>query len=123
MPDGAWHLAKAGRFETFLDAIAAIESRHPEWAVIAHFYTVLHYVDGFYATRGLPHIGGHNRRRQLLRNFDETRAIEDAYRLLEKASQEARYEGAPFGVSDLERSKQLYTEVRTRIRRTLVLDA
>ena len=98
MPAAPWHLAKAGRFETFLDAIAAIESQHSEWAVIAYFYTVLHYVDGFYATRGLPQIGGHNRRRQLLRHFDETRAIEDAYRLLEKAPQEARYEGAPFGV-------------------------
>ena len=123
MPDASWHLAKAGRFETFLDAMSAIERHHPEWAVIAHFYTVLHYVDGFYATRGLSRIGGHHRRRQLLRSFDETRAIEGAYRLLEKASQDARYEGTPFDDSDVERSRRLYGEVRTAMRRTLGFDA
>jgi hypothetical protein len=54
MPDAAWHVAKASRFETFLDAISPIERQHPEWAVIVHFYTALHYVDGFYATKGIP---------------------------------------------------------------------
>ena len=122
MPDAAWHLVKAGRFETFLGAMAAIELQHPEWTVIAHFYTVLHYVDGFYATRGLTVIGGHRRRRQLLRTFDETRAIENAYRLLEKASQDARYEGTPFNSSDVERSRRLYSEIRAAMRRILALD-
>ena len=123
MPDTAWHLAKAGRFEAFLDAISAIELQHPEWTVIAHFYVVLHYVDGFYATRGLSRIGSHTRRRQLLRALDETRMIEDAYRFPEKASQEARYEGPPFDASDVEQSRRIYSEIRTAMRRTLVLDA
>lgn len=123
MPDAASHLAKAVRFETFLDAISAMQLQHPEWTVIVHFYIVLHYVDGFYATRGLTRIGSHSRRRQLLRSFGETRMIEDAYRLLEKASQEARYEGTPFDDSDVEQSKRIYGEIRTAMRRTLVLDA
>ena len=45
MPDAAWHLAKAARFEAFLDAASVTETQHPEWTVIAHFYTVLHYVE------------------------------------------------------------------------------
>ena len=53
--------------------------------------------------------------------FAETSAIEDAYRLLEKASQEARYEGDPSDREDLERSKRLYAEVRTGMRRALRL--
>ena len=121
MPDAAWHLAKAARFEAFLDAASVTEAQHPEWTVIAHFYTVLHYVDAFYATKGHGHIGGHGRRRQLLRMFVETSTIEDAYRLLEKASQEARYEGEPFDHADLERSRRLYAEVRTGMRRALRL--
>lgn len=123
MPDVAWHLAKAVRFETFLDAISAMPRQHPEWTVIAHFYIVLHYVDGFYATRGLTRIGSHSRRRQLLRSFAETRMIEDAYRFLEKVSQEARYEGTPFDDSHVEQSRRLYGEIRTAMRRTLVPDA
>jgi hypothetical protein len=121
MPDAAWHLAKAARFEAFLDAASVIEAQHPEWIVIAHFYTVLHYVDAFYATMGHAHIGGHSRRRHLLRAFTETTTIEEAYRLLEKASQEARYEGEPFDQADLERSKRLYAEVRAGMRRALRL--
>ena len=121
MPDAPWHLAKAARFETFLDAASPTEVQHPEWIVIAQFYTVLHYIDAFYATRGQLHIGNHGRRRQLLRTFAETNAVEDAYRLLEKASQEARYEGEPFDSTDLERSKRLYIDVRTPLRRALGL--
>ena len=121
MPDATSHFTKAVRFETFLDAISAIQLQHPEWTVIAHFYIVLHYVDGFYATRGLTRIGSHSRRRQLLRSFDETRVIEDAYRFLEKASQEARYEGTPFDASDVERSRRLYSELRAAMRRNLTL--
>ena len=121
MPDAAWHLTKAARFEGFLDAASVTEAQHPEWIVITHFYTVLHYVDAFYATKGHAHIGGHGRRRHLLRAFSETSTIEEAYRLLEKASQEARYEGEPFDQADLERSERLYAEVRTEMRRALRL--
>ncbi len=121
MPDAAWHVAKASRFETFLDALSPIERQHPEWAVIVHFYTALHYVDGFYATKGHTRIAGHRRRRQLLPDFEEMRTIEGAYRLLEKASQEARYEGAAFDGSHVERSKRFYVEVRTALRRALSL--
>ena len=121
MPDVACHLAKAARFEAFLEAASVIEAQHPEWLVIAHFYTVLHYVDAFYATQGHAYIGGHSRRRHLLWMFAETSAIEDAYRLLEKASQEARYEGEPFDHADLDRSRRLYAEVRTGMPRALRL--
>ena len=121
MPDAAWHLAKAARFEAFLEAASVTEAQHPEWLVIAHFYTILHYVDAFYATQGHAYIGGHSRRRRLLRTFAETGTLEAAYRLLEKASQEARYEGEPFDQADLTRSKRLYAEVRTPMRRALRL--
>ena len=121
MPDAAWHLAKAARFEAFLEAASVTEAQHPEWLVVARFYTILHYVDAFYATQGHAHIGCHSRRRHLLRVFAETSTIEDAYRLLEKASQEARNEGEPFDHADLERSRRLYAEVRTGIRRALRL--
>jgi hypothetical protein len=121
MPDAAWHLAKAARFEAFLETMSATEGQHPEWIVIAHFYTALHYVDAFYAMKGHVSIGGHSRRRQLLRGFPETRRIEDTYRLLEKASQEARYEGERFDHADLERSQRLYAEIRTAMRRALGL--
>ena len=104
MPDAAWHLAKAARFEAFLEALSANDNEHPEWIVIVQFYTALHYVDAFYAVRGHVHVGGHGRRRQLLRTFPETSAVEDVYRLLEKASQEARYEGEPFDQVDVQRS-------------------
>jgi outer membrane protein assembly factor BamD (BamD/ComL family) len=81
----------------------------------------LHYVDAFYATKGHAYIGGHGRRRHLLRTFTETSTIEEAHRLLEKASREARYEGEPFDQADLERSKRLYADVRTGMRRALRL--
>ena len=48
--------------------------------------------------------------------------IEHAYRLLEKASQDARYEGPPFDHSALDRSRRLYPDIRTAMRRTLALD-
>ena len=64
MPDAAWHLAKAARFEGFLDEASVIEAQHPEWIVIAHFYTVLHYVDAFYATKGHALTSGSRSTRQ-----------------------------------------------------------
>jgi len=111
MPDRDWHISKAERFESFLKQINTAGQAHKEWIVTTWFYICVHYADAFLATKGRLFIPDHSDRRRWLGWYPETRSLEDsAYRLLEKASKEARYEGEPH-----------YTKVRSVLRGILGL--
>lgn len=87
MPALHRHLPQAERNESAADAIASLPDRHPDWEVTMLFYSALHYVDAFLATRGL-HPRNHCERHDLLSNLTD---ISEYYQILFKRSMNARY--------------------------------
>jgi hypothetical protein len=113
------HVVQAERFEAFLRILPA---GHPyrEWVVVVWFYIALHYVEAFLVIHRRAR-RDHTTRRDEMRAHQETKAILTDYHQLEKASQEARYEGTPFTNLDLTALEPKYIAVRKAMRSALGL--
>ena len=86
------HLVLAQRNEQFVDEIASLPQRFPEWEITALFYSALHYASAFLATQG------HNPENHHLRNQlvgDLTSAGTD-YQNLFRLSLNARYQRSTY---------------------------
>ncbi len=87
MPNRQRHLTKARENENLADTMASLPDRHTDWEVTMLFYSALHYVDAFLATRGV-HPKTHRERINLLAN---TTNFARDYRTLLRRSMNARY--------------------------------
>ena len=86
------YLALAERNEQFVEAIASLPQRFPEWEITTLFYAALHYANAFLATRGHAP-GNHARRNELITNLTNVgQDYHDLYRL----SLNARYRGVSY---------------------------
>ncbi|MYC36576.1 MAG: hypothetical protein F4X66_06640 [Chloroflexi bacterium] len=86
------YLALAERNEQFVEAIASLPQRFPEWEITTLFYAALHYANAFLATRGHDP-GNHARRNELIVNLTNVgQDYHDLYRL----SLNARYRGISY---------------------------
>lgn len=104
MPGTAQHLEQAQHNERFFSGIDT--DTYSDWAVIALFYSALHYVDAYLAKEGIVDPGGHDSRDEFVRRYPTTRAIWPQYRRLKSFSMSARYYAARFArgeVKGLER--------------------
>lgn len=82
------HLNLAERNEQFVEAIASLPQRFPEWEITALFYSALHYASAFLATQG-HNPESHHRRNQLI---GELTGIGTDYQNLFRLSLNARYQ-------------------------------
>lgn len=86
------HLEQAERNEELANAISRLETRFTEWEVTVLFYSALHYVSAFLATRGYEAKNHHERRNLIAQHTD----VANEYDNLLQHSLDARYEMKEF---------------------------
>lgn len=88
MPTADQHRVKAEGNRKFLATISLAD--HPDWVVVAAFYTALHVVERLRAASGQGHSRGHSERRTYIQHKHPE--IHTHYHMLENGSLLARYE-------------------------------
>ena len=79
--------------------MASLPDRYTEWEVVMLFYSALHYVDAFLATRGL-HPQSHFERKDLVASLT---SLARYYEILFKRSMNARYHLYQFTPQEVDR--------------------
>ena len=82
------HLRQAEHNRDFANSLDA--SKYSDWIAIALFYSALHYLDAFLATKG-HHPGGHPVRDGFVAMVVELKPIYNEYRTLKNSAHTARY--------------------------------
>jgi len=95
MPSSAAHGERARDNEAFAAALDLASAIQRSWAVVALFYSALHWVEAYLATKDM-HPGNHMVRSRLAGTDTNLRPIYLHYRELEDMSRHARYELRPF---------------------------
>ena len=100
MPDSAAHVAQAATNEALAQQL---EASYAEWALTAHFYAALHYVEAYFfdnATSTQPqHYLAHGKRDQGVAQRLQPR--HNGYLTLKDSTQDARYECMVFATVDV----------------------
>lgn len=83
---------------------------YPDWLATGLFYTALHYIDAFLATKGY-HPGKHDVRDGFVAKVQELRPLHDHYRALKDSSRTARYyPPASFSPAHLQNLRNIHLE-------------
>ena len=93
MPDEADHFTQAEKNKQVADFLAAnstVANRYSQWEVVTMFYSALHYVDAFLATKGI-HPPDHITRNGHVAIQYELKPISNNYQNLYHRSKDARY--------------------------------
>jgi hypothetical protein len=70
MPSFSEHLNQAKRNKEFLGEIPAdVKTRYPEWVIIVHFYTAVHYIEAILDKLHNAHSKDHQDRFKLIMRF------------------------------------------------------
>ncbi len=89
--DKRLHLFRAESNSEFLNSFDLERAQHIDWALVAIFYTALHYVDSFLSVNGHVEIkGGHLKRNDLV--HEKLNAIAELYMQLYWSGRSARYD-------------------------------
>ena len=100
MPSKSEHRAKAEHNERFVGTLAA---PYFDWAVCGTFYTALHYVESYLATKNI-HPQNHTVRLGIVQRDPKLKPVFRDYRELLNESRDARYEPAvTFTAADVTR--------------------
>ena len=97
MPQKEEHLKKARHNEEFLDYIASDLTQFLDWKIIGIFYTTVHYIEAFLATK-LVHPTSSGQRQTFTGKYLDAQVYKK-YRLLETNCVEARYYNKTFSQS------------------------
>ena len=92
MPTLQQHLAWAEKNERFAESISALPVRYPDWEITSLFYSALHYVDAYLATRS-ESPKSHKRR---LDAIAAVSSLKEDYSSLYERSIDARYRMVTF---------------------------
>lgn len=94
------HLRKAEHNNQLLNTFNFKRTRYPDWLVVIIFYTALHYVDAYLATRGFVKISDHKERNRLVEKY--LPSVIEEWWLLYDQSQAARYDtGFQIAISEV----------------------
>lgn len=91
MPKQIAHLKQAEHNRALIDTLDPATTPHLDWVVTAAFYTALHLIEGWFATKGL-HFESHQDRDSWGGKVKELRRIWPLYKELEFQSRQARYQ-------------------------------
>jgi len=92
MPDVAVHSRQAKHNKAFLTEFNLIQTAYSDWAVTVMFYTALHLIEAYLATKDL-HPVGHGVRDDYLTKMTVLKPIYQPYRELRHYSEKAHYRG------------------------------
>jgi hypothetical protein len=84
------HRTKAERNETFADQLDKTDPVRDSWAVVAAFYSALHYVDQFLTKHGTP-CSNHKERNDQFKLDARINTAYPSYNYLDSLSHQARY--------------------------------
>lgn len=118
MPGKTEHLARAEANARFC-RLQVADGQFLDWAVAALFYSALHYVDAYLATRGPGglHPRTHGIRTALVAKDPVLSAVRLQYEHLRTRSQDARYDLLSFAVADVDRlERNEFAAIRNLLR-------
>lgn len=84
------HLSKAFNNEIFLNTFDLNKTKHLDWAITVMFYSALHYVDAYLATKNILKVEGHPERRRHVERY--LTPLSKSYNRLNEIGEDARYE-------------------------------
>jgi uncharacterized protein (UPF0332 family) len=114
MPSRDEHLRQAQHNLEFSESLDP--GRYSDWIATGLFYSALHYVDAFLATKSI-HPGRHDVRDDLMTKVAELKLISNAYWALKNSSRTARYYTPPrFSQTHLRRLRESLEEIRRSLR-------
>lgn len=116
MPALKKHIQQAEKNEEFFSSFNLKNTRFLDWAITALFYSALHYVDAYLATKS-QHPFNHRDRGQWLTKEQNLKYIYYDYEELKNRSEDARYKIVQFPpcfVSSLKAKE--FTHVKSHIR-------
>ena len=90
MPREDQHQQKAERNEEFAASLDTANPTHENWAVVASFYAALHYVQTYFARKGIEAASHDERFEQIKRDVKLRHALV-CYKYLNTLSRTARY--------------------------------
>ena len=100
MPGVDVHSRQAKHNKAFLTEFNLVQTAYSDWAVTVMFYTALHLIEAYLATKGL-HPADHGVRDNYLTRMTALKPIYRPYRELRHYSEKARYRGARFTTDDI----------------------
>ena len=108
MPSRDDHLRQAQHNLEFSESLDP--ASYPDWLATGLFYTALHYIDAFLATKGI-HPGKHDVRDRYVERVQELKPLYDHYRALKDSSRTARYyTPASFSLAHLQSLRNIHLE-------------
>jgi hypothetical protein len=108
MPSREDHLRQAQHNREFSESLDP--ASYPDWLATGLFYTALHYIDAFLATKSI-HPGKHDVRDRCVARVQELRPLHDHYRALKDSSRTARYyPSTSFSLAHLQSLRNIHLE-------------
>jgi len=112
MPSEKQHIKKAAHNEQFFDHV---KHDYPDWAMTGLFYSVLHYIEAYLATKGI-HVEDHKERAKHVGLLAPLKPYYADYRRLYDYSVNARYKMHEFNVTWLnDTHKRFFLPIKTSI--------
>jgi len=118
MPQSADHLYKARNNASFAAELDPNCDTKTGWALVALFYSALHYVESLCAEAGVHH-EDHGEITDHIFSTPDLRPISRDYRELSTLGWNARYKPVRYGAKELEDAKHSHEAIKTRIERLL----
>jgi hypothetical protein len=119
VPDKEWHL---GKKDSNLKARAQLQQatdQFLDWEITTLFYAALQYVDAFFAEMAKPqHPRKHPVRRRLVARYLRQIAVD--YAILNKLSENARYEKFTPQVTDIQAANGHFEKVEAFLQRLVI---
>ncbi len=106
MPDRRNHLRQAGHNEKFINHFELDSTIFLDWVVTGIFYSALHYVEAYLATKDI-HLRKHKARDAYFQKLSDLKRIYRDYRTLKDDSEGARYDLQQFQPQEVH---QLFTQ-------------
>ncbi len=100
MPTKAEHQRKAEHDERFVSSLDGATTPYLDWAITALFYSGLHYVEAYFATRGV-HSADHRTRDSAVQRDLNIKQLYNDYSELKNFSINARYYMVAFKPDDV----------------------
>jgi hypothetical protein len=103
MPRDDQHRTKAERNEKFAESLDSKDAVQESWAVVAAFYSALHYAEQFFIVVDGYACGDHPERNERFKADIRIRMAYDSYKYLYSLSRTARYRVDPLPASAYEK--------------------
>jgi hypothetical protein len=119
MPNKDQHIKKAKHIEEFSDSLIELNNKFIDWAIVAYFYSALHWVDALLAEKLKKHPENHRERENYFRLVDVLRDIFTEYKQLKLESETVRYKLHKFEKSHIKYSAKYYKKIKEKISQRL----